>query len=156
MPRAPKQAVERRGRSPGSRATQFKPGQSGNPAGLQPAPDFSKILDHMVARHNERNPGNPLNRDELIGHVGDLAALRGKSEVVFRALLQHTPKTTIKPIRLEDFDLTDLDSVTEQLVGKLLNGGDVASITAALTAVQTLADVRASEAERKALEKLER
>lgn len=137
-----------------SPATRFQKGNPGGP-GRGASPDFDSVITHMVAMHNERHPDNPLDKNDLIGHVGDAAILRGKTEAVFRTMMQHVPKTTIKPIKLEDFDLTDLESVTEKLTTMLLSGGDVASITAAMNAVQTLADIRACEAERKALERLE-
>lgn len=137
-----------------SPATRFKKGNSGGPGRGAPV-DFDRVITHMVAMHNERHPDNLLDKNDLIGYVGDAAILRGKTEAVFRTMMQHVPKTTIKPIKLEDFDLTNLEEVTEKLTTMLLNGGDVASITAAMNAVQTLADIRACEAERKALERLE-
>ena len=73
---------------------------------------------------------------------------------MFKALLSHMPKPSIDPINMDAVDLSDLDGLTERLVEQLFTGANPDSIKFALDCVQRLSDIRAAEAERRALEAL--
>lgn len=153
MPRAPKQPVKQ-SQVNGRKKTQFRKGQSGNPAG-RPAGrlDFNRMIELWVADHNTAHPEAPLDASGLLKDIGKRAS-SAKAETVFKALLAHMPKPSIDPINVPDIDLDDLDGLTERLVGQLFKGANPDSIKFALDCVQRLSDIRVAEAERRALEAL--
>lgn len=153
MPRAPKQPVKQ-STAKGRARTQFQKGRSGNPAGRPSGRmDFDRMIRLWVADHNAEHPDAPLDASGLLKDIGKRAS-SAKAESVFKALLAHMPKPSIDPINMDEVDLSDLDSLTERLVGQLFGGANPDSIKFALDCVQRLSDIRAAEAERRALEAL--
>lgn len=148
---------DRRGRSEGSKKTQFQPGNKAG--GRKRHADVWELLERAaaIATERARKDGNGetadvLTSEEMIASLIETVR-RTDPATALRVMIPHiVPKAQFKPVKIEvDFD--DLEGTLQRIATEMANGGDLASLNALFNTVKTVQEARAMALEIRLSEK---
>ncbi|EHL8229977.1 hypothetical protein KE423_003894 [Salmonella enterica] len=162
MPRTPKappkteQPQKGAGRSPGSKATQFKPGRK-KTGGRVPKADVWKLLQQAAELANEQaveDGGEPIFRGAEHFYANLVSTVqRLDPATALRVMTPHiVPKAQYKPVDI-GIDHDDPEGTLQRIATAMASGGDMAALNLLFQTVKATMEARALALEMRALER---